>query len=1023
MYKYRLSLLFLLLVLLMVNIDSSLSKSIENESHQWSTLLSPHDYSPTMKWRLLRNRAIDLGWETQDHKKDIQSISISNSTEYIVSCSDDGYAKFHRVLMYPNLYPDWSHLYYGELKLRDNVRHHQCQLTPDQKQLITLSTDSQYTYIDIYNHEEIDKTKYRIDNRLPLTSLNNNNTDINHRLSNITRFTIVFPQDDYNEIWWNNSISITNKNNNNNNNSFKSIKYNNNDNDNDKDNSKKIIKKLLISPDGNILMVVLDSSKLLIQYKDGREMDTIKLDFELLDIVFLAVDKQHSDYNQQFMIVPKYTTHNTSSDKPFVVLYSLSDATEQWETKNIITPSLFPFLKINTHSSKPCQASTSSSTSSSFTTTTSPTIISFMDVENTVHITRLERNRLKLVRSFPSSSGSGGGSGVNSSSSSSNAIMRFSKDAHYLVVKYPSTNELVIYRNHANDYALHSVIDLESLETSEFQLFNLRYYYLVVGTTGGHLNYFRETVPTVVTACDGLARQLSFYLEPPPATYQPTVEHDGIFNASAIQTTRLLLIIVAVLHIGIVQSSVKSIESFIISKLSIFRILFSPVVFYIGVLAIAGLSAYEIIFQSTFTNDWPAHIHHIEQWLNTPKTQPLWTPNFDSGPPAPSDSLTSSSFDFDYSHFMHYHGPCTYPAGFLYLYGILYYLTGRGSLQAFQIIWALMEICNFITIKKICDRLKLPIILAILPIISNRLHLYNVRVVINDFPSTFILHLSILLLLNKQYKRFSVLFSFLVSLKLNYIFYSPAILFIFANTLPFSSILTNLFIMGALQIIIGIPFLLTNPIAYITIAYDISRTLLWEKTRNFKFVGRVIYDSSYFNITLLLLLITTIIIFLIRMWITLDNLKSDHKSSTSAKTANSTTSIINSNIANENIKLYRDRAMLFVFLFVNFLAITFARGLYTPFLCWYFYTYPIVLYFAGYPYSFIIAFFVAHEYLFRFFKDLLFEMNATYIYFLLNIFTVFNVLIAGRVNLKTHTSNNNNNNSNTINLQKEKKNN
>lgn len=56
-------------------------------------------------------------------------------------------------------------------------------------------------------------------------------------------------------------------------------------------------------------------------------------------------------------------------------------------------------------------------------------------------------------------------------------------------------------------------------------------------------------------------------------------------------------------------------------------------------------------------NDWPAHLHHVEQWLEG---------------------------TMDYAHQMHYHGPCTYPAAFMYLYTPLYFITG-GSLQGFQV--------------------------------------------------------------------------------------------------------------------------------------------------------------------------------------------------------------------------------------------------------------------------------------------------------------------------------------------------
>jgi hypothetical protein len=67
---------------------------------------------------------------------------------------------------------------------------------------------------------------------------------------------------------------------------------------------------------------------------------------------------------------------------------------------------------------------------------------------------------------------------------------------------------------------------------------------------------------------------------------------------------------------------------------------------------------FEIFNQPAFVNDWPAHLHHLEQWYLENTT--------------------------NYQEFMHYHGPCTYPAGFMYLYLPLYKVTG-GSIQGFQV--------------------------------------------------------------------------------------------------------------------------------------------------------------------------------------------------------------------------------------------------------------------------------------------------------------------------------------------------
>lgn len=149
----------------------------------------------------------------------------------------------------------------------------------------------------------------------------------------------------------------------------------------------------------------------------------------------------------------------------------------------------------------------------------------------------------------------------------------------------------------------------------------------------------------------------------------------------------------------------------------------SDIAFYITVTGVFCYSIYEILYLPAFVNDWPAHLHHLEQWLN--------------------DGTRN------YSNYMHYHGPCTYPAGFLYLYALFFFLTG-GSLQLFQFIWALLEVLQFIILRRILQLMKLPTILAVLSVLSNRLHLYNVRVVINDFPSVVMMFLVILWIIQKR---------------------------------------------------------------------------------------------------------------------------------------------------------------------------------------------------------------------------------------------------------------------------------
>eukprot|EP01133_Synstelium_polycarpum_P007395 gene7395-8643_t len=331
-----------------------------------------------------------------------------------------------------------------------------------------------------------------------------------------------------------------------------------------------------------------------------------------------------------------------------------------------------------------------------------------MDGQFTVHLVTIDTNfrntgpKIEIIRSIPK---------IELSPVITNTpLMKFSSDGQLFALQFPNHNEIYIYERTRPGLNLDfNVIELgNGLLSRAIDLFNLKYYYLLV-ETNGHLTFMRELKPTA-PRCDGLTRIKSFYLPPPP-------DYDII----AAQQT--------------LSPSPKDIT----------------------------------------TND----IEHFNQLPSWNPTAPFVTTD---GP--------FSTFDFDYGHFMHYHGPCTYPAGFMYLYGLLYMITGYGSLQIFQ----------------------------------------------------------------------------------------------------------------------------SKPL---TIDTDLTR------------------------------------------W----------------------------------------RGYVFSFLFVNFLAITFARGLYTPFLCWYFYTFPIILYMAGLPFTYITVYWVAHEVLFRFFKDLSTEMYGTYIYHIINISVVIRVILLNRSNI------------------------
>lgn len=152
-------------------------------------------------------------------------------------------------------------------------------------------------------------------------------------------------------------------------------------------------------------------------------------------------------------------------------------------------------------------------------------------------------------------------------------------------------------------------------------------------------------------------------------------------------------------------------------------------------------------------------------------------------------------------------------------------------------IWAFLEICMILLVKKISLFVLehgntsisiVTIINSILPLLSNRLHLYNVRVVINDFPPVFGMFLFIYSFLNMYHNYYSdtlksahfsfysevkrnlwnlvnsTLYSLVVANKLNFVFYGPAIFVIYLQALGWKASFFQFSWMAIIQVKISL---------------------------------------------------------------------------------------------------------------------------------------------------------------------------------------------------------------------------
>ena len=68
------------------------------------------------------------------------------------------------------------------------------------------------------------------------------------------------------------------------------------------------------------------------------------------------------------------------------------------------------------------------------------------------------------------------------------------------------------------------------------------------------------------------------------------------------------------------------------------------------------------------------------------------------------------------------------------------------------------------------------------------------------------------------------------------------------------------------QLVLGLPFLLDNPISYITMAFNLGRQFIFKWTVNWRFLPEWLFLNRYFHVGLLTCHIALLILFYLYKW-------------------------------------------------------------------------------------------------------------------------------------------------------------
>ncbi|KAL0418830.1 UNVERIFIED_CONTAM: Dol-P-Man:Man(5)GlcNAc(2)-PP-Dol alpha-1,3-mannosyltransferase [Sesamum radiatum] len=154
----------------------------------------------------------------------------------------------------------------------------------------------------------------------------------------------------------------------------------------------------------------------------------------------------------------------------------------------------------------------------------------------------------------------------------------------------------------------------------------------------------------------------------------------------------------------------------------------------------------------------------------------------------------------DYSKLKGDTGPLVYPAGFLYIYSAIQYITG-GEVYSAQILFGFLYVVN------------LGLVLFIY--LKTDVH------------------------------------SGAVSVKMNVLLYAPPLLILLLKAMDIFGVITSLAGAALVQILLGLPFILSHPMAYVSRAFNLGRVFIHFWSVNFKFVPEPVFISRGFALLLL----------------------------------------------------------------------------------------------------------------------------------------------------------------------------
>ncbi|XP_061588147.1 dol-P-Man:Man(5)GlcNAc(2)-PP-Dol alpha-1,3-mannosyltransferase [Cololabis saira] len=291
---------------------------------------------------------------------------------------------------------------------------------------------------------------------------------------------------------------------------------------------------------------------------------------------------------------------------------------------------------------------------------------------------------------------------------------------------------------------------------------------------------------------------------------------------------------------------------------------------------------------------------------------------------------------YDYTQLKGDTGPLVYPAGFVYIFTALYYITSHGvNIRLGQYIFAVFYLITLLLVFRIYHRTKKvpPYVFFFVCCASYRIHSIFVLRLFNDPVAMMLLFAAINLFMDGYWTLGCGIYSLAVSVKMNVLLFAPGLLFLLLGEFGLIKTIPKLSLCAGIQLLLGLPFLLENPAGYVSRAFDLGRQFMFKWTVNWRFLPEWFFLNRSFHLVLLAAHLLTLLLFAFCRWkrsgeSIVELLKEPNKRKTPAQ------------------KSSVDQIVLILFT-SNFIGMCFSRSLHYQFYVWYFHTLPYLLWSGG----------------------------------------------------------------------------